>query len=159
MLTHAIARRLLRGLLLWLAATATIAAAAPIGPPTRPPNIVLIVADDLGYGDLGCYGQTIIRTPRLDAMAAQGLRMTDFHAGAPVCAPSRCTLITGRHSGHAFVRDNLEVQPEGQIALPARAVTLPGELRALGYATGATGKWGLGSPGSSGDPTNQGFDF
>jgi arylsulfatase A len=159
MLTHVRARRLLRALLLWIAVPATIAAAAPIEPSTRPPNIILIVADDLGYGDLGCYGQAIIRTPRLDAMAAQGLRLTDFHAGAPVCAPSRCTLITGRHSGHAFVRDNLEVQPEGQIALPAGTVTLPGELRALGYATGATGKWGLGSPGSSGDPTKQGFDF
>jgi arylsulfatase A-like enzyme len=84
--------------------------------PQRQPNIVLIVADDLGWAELGCYGQTKIRTPRLDALAAQGMRFTQFYAGAPVCAPSRCTLLTGLHNGHTPVRDNFEVQPEGQMA-------------------------------------------
>src|SRR5262245_30566085 len=75
------------------------------------PNIVFILADDLGRGDLGCYGQARIRTPNLDRMAAEGMRFTRFYAGSPVCAPSRCTLMTGKHTGHAFIRDNREVQP------------------------------------------------
>jgi len=125
--------------------------------PSRP-NVVLIVADDLGYGELGCYGQTKIATPNLDRLAAQGLRFTQFYAGAPVCAPSRCVLLTGLHSGHAFVRDNVEVQPEGQLALPEGTFTLARGLDSAGYATGLVGKWGLGAPGSSGTPEKQGFD-
>ena len=125
--------------------------------PARP-NVVLIVADDLGYGELGCYGQEKIATPNLDRLAAEGLRFTQFYAGAPVCAPSRCVLLTGLHSGHAFVRDNVEVQPEGQLALPAGTFTLARALDSAGYATGLVGKWGLGAPGSSGTPEKQGFD-
>ena len=122
------------------------------------PNVVLVVADDLGYGELGCYGQEQIVTPNLDRLASEGLRFTQFYAGAPVCAPSRCVLLTGLHSGHAFVRDNVEVQPEGQLALAAETFTLARGLDSAGYATGLVGKWGLGAPGSSGTPEKQGFD-
>jgi arylsulfatase A len=124
----------------------------------RKPNIVLILADDLGYSQLGCYGETKIRTPHIDRLAAEGTRFTQAYSGSPVCAPSRCVLLTGRHTGHAHVRDNLEIQPEGQTPLPAGTPTLPRSLRAAGYATGLVGKWGLGFPGSSGEPLAQGFD-
>lgn len=139
------------------ALAAALLVASPQDTP-RPPNIVLIVADDLGWGELGCYGQEKIRTPRIDQLAREGLRFTQYYAGAPVCAPSRCTLLTGLHSGHAFVRDNREVQPEGQLALPDEAVTLAEVLREAGYATGGFGKWGLGAPGSEGAPERQGFE-
>ena len=122
------------------------------------PNLIFIIADDLGYGDLGCYGQTRIRTPNIDLLAAQGMRFTQHYAGNAVCAPSRCVLMTGKHPGRAYVRNNREVQPEGQVPLPADTVTLPKLLQKHGYATGAFGKWGLGSPGSTGDPLHQGFD-
>lgn len=123
----------------------------------RPPNVVLIVADDLGWGELGCYGQEKIRTPRIDALAAQGVRFTQFYSGAPVCAPSRCVLLTGKHNGHGAVRDNFEVQPEGQMDLPASEVTLAEVLSERGYATGCFGKWGLSTPDSEGHPNAQGF--
>ena len=129
-----------------------------------PPNIVLILADDLGYGELGCYGQTKIRTPHLDALAAEGMRFTDHHSGSPVCAPSRCVLMTGLHTGHSFIRGNKEMggwgpdEPEGQLPLPAGTPTLARILQARGYATGAFGKWGLGGPDSTGHPNRQGFD-
>lgn len=122
------------------------------------PNFILIVADDLGYGELGCYGQRKIKTPHLDQLAAQGLRFTQHYAGNNVCAPSRCSLLTGLHPGHAFIRDNREVRPEGQFPLPAGTVTLPSLLKAAGYRTGCIGKWGMGGPGSTGDPLRQGFD-
>jgi arylsulfatase A-like enzyme len=122
------------------------------------PNIVFILADDLGYGDLGCFGQTKIRTPTLDRMAAEGMRFTHHYSGNAVCAPSRCVLMTGQHPGHAFIRDNREIQPEGQFPLPKSAVTLARLLHDQGYATGGFGKWGLGGPGSTGDPLVQGFD-
>lgn len=122
------------------------------------PNIVLVLADDLGYAQLGCYGETRIRTPHIDRLAAEGTRFTRAYSGSPVCAPSRCVLLTGKHTGHAHVRDNLEIQPEGQAPLPAGTATLPGLLRGEGYATGLVGKWGLGFPGSEGDPLRQGFD-
>src|SRR5947208_4122760 len=93
------------------------------------PNVIFILADDLGYGDLGCYGQTKIKTPNLDRMAREGLRFTQFYCGNAVCAPSRCVLMTGKHSGHAYIRTNKEVQPEGQEPIPADTVTLPGLLR------------------------------
>jgi arylsulfatase len=125
----------------------------------RKPNIVFIMADDLGFAELGCYGQQKIKTPHLDRMAARGLRFTQFYAGSPVCAPSRCVLLTGRHGGHAYIRSNTEVKPEGQRPIPEGTVTLARLLREAGYATGAVGKWGLGPPGSSGDPLKQGFDF
>ena len=123
------------------------------------PNIVLILADDLGYGEVGCYGQKKIRTPNLDRMAAEGMRFLQFYAGAPVCAPSRCVLLTGKHLGHAAIRDNSEVQPEGQWPLPAEEITIAELLKKRGYATAAIGKWGLGPPHSSGDPNAQGFDL
>jgi arylsulfatase A-like enzyme len=126
--------------------------------PSRPPNIVFIMADDLGYGDIGPYGQTKIHTPRLDEMAREGTRFTRFYAGSPVCAPSRSTLMTGENTGHTPIRGNHEVLPIGQLPLPDSAVTLAEVLKARGYATGAFGKWGLGGPGSEGVPTKQGFD-
>lgn len=123
------------------------------------PNFVFILADDLGWGELGCYGQQKIRTPNLDRMAAEGIRFTQFYCGSPVCAPSRCVLLTGKHSGHAYIRDNSEVQPEGQLPIPDEEVTLAELLKAEGYVTGIIGKWGLGPPQSTGDPLRQGFDF
>ena len=122
------------------------------------PNIVYILADDLGYGELGCYGQQKIRTPRLDALAAQGMRFSQHYTGAPVCAPARCVLMTGKHSGRTTIRDNREHKPEGQEPIGGAEVTLAEMLREQGYATGGFGKWGLGFPGSEGDPLAQGFD-
>ncbi|HNQ89593.1 MAG TPA: arylsulfatase [Verrucomicrobiota bacterium] len=125
---------------------------------TPPPNIVFVVADDLGYGDLGCNGQQHIRTPHLDRLAAEGMRLTRHYAGNAVCAPSRCVLMTGLHPGHAPVRDNREARPEGQWPLPEGTATVARLLQLRGYVTGAFGKWGLGGPGSTGDPLRQGFD-
>lgn len=133
--------------------------AQPAKTTARPPNIIFILADDLGYGDLGSYGQKKIRTPNLDRMAAEGMRFTQFYAGSPVCAPSRCVLMTGKHGGHAFIRNNREVQPEGQWPIPASEVTIPELLKSKGYATGGFGKWGLGFIGSEGAPHKQGFDL
>ena len=148
-------RGLLPGLLVGcLLAFGTVAASKP----SPPPNLVFILADDLGYGDLGAYGQTKIATPNLDRLAAGGMRFTRHYSGNAVCAPSRCVLLTGRHPGHAWIRNNSEVQPEGQRPLPAGTPTLARLLQARGYATGAFGKWGLGGPGSEGDPLRQGFD-
>lgn len=124
----------------------------------RPPNVVMIVADDLGYQEVGCYGQRKIRTPRVDQLAGQGMRLLRHYAGNAVCAPSRCVLLTGKHPGHAAIRDNRPAPPEGQFPLPLAEVTIAEALRARGYATGAFGKWGLGGPGSSGDPLSRGFD-
>jgi arylsulfatase A-like enzyme len=126
--------------------------------PARKPSIIYILADDLGYGDLGCYGQDHFSTPNLDRLAAGGVRFTRHYAGCTVCAPSRSVLMTGLHTGHTPIRGNREVQPEGQVPLPASAVTLAEMLKSAGYVTGAFGKWGLGYPGSEGDPLNQGFD-
>ena len=122
------------------------------------PNIVLIMADDLGYSELGSYGQKLIQTPHLDQLAKQGMRFTRNYAGNAVCAPSRCVLMTGKHPGHAWVRNNSEVKPEGQRPIPESEVTIAEILQSAGYVTGAFGKWGLGNPGSVGDPNNQGFD-
>lgn len=125
---------------------------------STPPNIVFILADDLGYGDIGSYGQTKIRTPNLDKLATHGMRFTQHYAGSPVCAPSRCVLMTGKHPGHASVRNNREIKPEGQFPIPAEEVTLAEVLKKHGYTTGAFGKWGLGGPGTIGEPLKQGFD-
>ena len=122
------------------------------------PNIVFILADDLGYGDLSCYGQERFATPNIDRLAAEGLLFTQHYAGSTVCAPSRSALLTGLHTGHTYIRGNREVRPEGQWPLPDSIVTLPELLRGAGYVTGAFGKWGLGFPGSSGAPRAQGFD-
>ena len=128
------------------------------------PNIIYIMADDLGYGQVGCYGQKMILTPRLDQMAKEGLRLTDYYAGTAVCAPSRCALMTGRHVGHTYIRGNKEIQKNdqhegGQEPIPASTITVAEKFKEAGYATGLVGKWGLGYPGSEGDPLKQGFDF
>ena len=126
------------------------------------PNVILILADDLGFGDLGCYGQKKIKTPHIDRIAAEGMRFTSAYSGNAVCAPSRCCLMTGKHPGHAFVRNNGQWKPNvqwsGQIPLPEGTVTLPKLFKEKGYATGAMGKWGLGSPENTGDPAKQGID-
>jgi len=143
-----------------LGTAALVGGLAALGrtPARRKPNIVLIVADDLGYAELGCYGQRRIRTPHLDRLAKQGMRFTQAYSGNAVCAPSRCVLMTGLHPGHAVVRNNRGMKPEGQYPIPASAATLGEVLKKQGYATGAFGKWGLGGPGSAGDPLKQGFD-
>ncbi len=137
----------------------------------RLPNIVYILADDLGYAELGCYGQTLIKTPNIDRLAAEGMRFTQHYCGNAVCAPSRCVLMTGRHPGHAHVRSNgnpkglahLRKQYgwefPGQNPLPSAEVTVAEMLRQRGYATAAIGKWGLGHVGTTGDPNKQGFDL
>ena len=143
------------------AATVLVAsAAAPVSlKAADKPNIIYILADDLGYGDVGCYGQTEIKTPNIDRLAADGLRFTDHYAGSTVCAPSRCSLMTGLHTGHTYIRGNRAVQPMGQEPLPQDTVTVAGLLKKAGYATALVGKWGLGAPGSTGIPNNQGFDY
>ena len=142
---------------LLLAPLAALHAADAPKPPAKP-NIIFILADDLGYADIGCYGQTKIRTPNIDRMAAEGMRFTQHYTGNAVCAPSRCVLMTGLHPGHAYVRNNRSLKPEGQEPLPPGTVTLPRLLQAGGYATGGFGKWGLGIAGSGGEPSLQGFD-
>ncbi len=122
------------------------------------PNIIFILADDLGYGDVGFNGQTKFSTPNIDRLASEGMVFTNHYSGSTVCAPSRSTIMTGLHTGHTYIRGNREVRPEGQWPLPDSIVTLPEMLKSEGYITGAYGKWGLGFPGSEGDPTNQGFD-
>ncbi len=123
------------------------------------PNIILILADDLGIGDLGCYGQKILKTPHIDRLAAEGTRFLNAYAGAMVCAPSRCTLMTGYHLGHATVRDNWEIYPEGQYPLAERDITVASVLKRAGYATGICGKWGLGGPDTRSTPNKAGYDF
>src|SRR6056297_4167707 len=114
------------------------------------PNIVFILADDLGYRELGCFGQQKIQTPHLDALAKEGMRLTQHYSGNAVCAPSRCVLLTGKHPGHATVRNNRSTPPEGQHPIPDSEITLAELLQQQGYVTGAFGKWGLGGPDSSG---------
>ncbi|HZG26675.1 MAG TPA: arylsulfatase [Chitinophagaceae bacterium] len=126
--------------------------------PQTKPNIVLIVADDLGYGDLSCYGQQKFNTPNIDQLAAGGMRFTQFYAGTTVCAPSRSSLLSGQHSGHTYIRGNKEALPEGQEPIPDSVFTLAENLQKSGYVTGAFGKWGLGFVGSPGDPNKQGFN-
>lgn len=139
------------------------------------PNIIYILADDLGYAELGCYGQQKIETPNIDALAAQGKRFTQHYSGTAVSAPSRCVLLTGKHTGHAYIRGNDEVASrgdvwsheamlkdstlEGQLPVPASTITIPKLLKKAGYATACVGKWGLGYPGSVSTPNKMGFDF
>jgi len=122
------------------------------------PNIVYIMADDLGYGDIGVNGQEIITTPNIDRMASEGLMFSQHYSGSTVCAPSRCCLMTGMHTGHAAVRGNRPMRPEGQVPMPEGTTTVVGLLKDAGYVTGMFGKWGLGGPGSVTDPMNTGFD-
>jgi arylsulfatase A-like enzyme len=132
---------------------ATAAAAAPR------PNVIFILSDDLGYGDLGCFGQKLIQTPNIDRLAAEGMRFTQAYAGSTVCAPSRCTLMTGKHTGHCYVRGNKEIQPEGQVPMPADTFTSAHLMKKAGYTTGIIGKWGLGKPDSESIPTKMGVDY
>ena len=130
----------------WLPAQAARAADTP-----KPPNIVFILADDLGYGDLGCYGQKKIQTPHIDQLAKEGMRFTQCYAGCTVCAPSRCCLMTGKHTGHAIVR--------GNGLFPMTDTTIAELLKAAAYKTAVIGKWGLGEPGTDGVANKRGFDY
>lgn len=123
------------------------------------PNIIYIMADDLGYGDVGVYGSKHIKTPNIDKMAEQGMMFTRHYAGSPVCAPSRCMLMTGKHSGNAIIRGNMQVEPSGQLALPAEEITVAELLKEAGYTTAMIGKWGLGIQHTEGEPDKQGFDY
>ncbi len=123
------------------------------------PNIIFIMADDLGYGDLGSYGGSRIQTPNLDKMAGDGIRFLNHYAGTSVCAPARSALMTGLHTGHTQVRGNLQWEPYGQRPLQENTVTLASSLKEAGYYTAMVGKWGLGVEGTSGDPLKQGFDY
>jgi arylsulfatase A-like enzyme len=138
---------------LCLSALPMVAAAQADVAPKRKPNIVFILADDLGYGDLGCYAQERIRTPNIDRMAAQGMRFTQCYAGCTVCAPSRCSLMTGLHTGHCTIRGNANVP------LRAQDRTVAEVLKEGGYATALIGKWGLGEANSTGAPNKKGFDY
>jgi arylsulfatase A len=122
------------------------------------PNVIYILADDLGYGDLSCYGQEKFATPNIDKLAKEGMLFTQHYSGAPVCAPSRSALLTGLHTGHTVIRGNKGVKPEGEYPLPKSTFTIAELLKTKGYSTGVFGKWGLGYPGSEGDPLQQGFD-
>ncbi|MBS3772089.1 MAG: sulfatase-like hydrolase/transferase, partial [Bacteroidales bacterium] len=139
------------------------------------PNIVYILTDDLGYGDVGCYGQDKIETPNIDELAEEGILFTQHYSGSPVSAPARCVLLTGKHTGHSYIRSNdplgergdvwdfekASKDPglEGQRPIPGETVTIGEVLQEAGYTTGCVGKWGLGPPMSEGAPNNQGFDF
>jgi len=136
---------------------ATSAAASFAPAPT--PNIIFIMADDLGYGELGCYGQKIIQTPNIDRLAAEGMRFTQFYAGCTVCAPSRSVLMTGLHMGHTTVRGNAGAANPSAQTLRAGDVTFARVVHDAGYATGLIGKWGLGLSGEEGEPFRQGFDY
>lgn len=142
---------LLLGLLGVLGAFVMLRKEKPSVAPAKP-NIIFILADDLGYGDLGSYGQKLIKTPNLDKMAANGMKFTDFYTGNTVCAPSRCALMTGKHMGHAYIRGN------GEIPLRAEDVIIPMQLKTTGYRTGIFGKWGLGVKGTAGEPQLKGWD-
>lgn len=134
--------------------------------PAAPPNIIFIMVDDLGYGDLGVYGQPWIQTPRLDQMAEEGMRFTDVYAGSPICAPARSSLMTGQHTGTTRVRGNFGTPGFGvqdqwgnwRVPLEPSDITIANVLQGAGYVTGITGKWGLGEPGTGGIPNAQGFD-
>jgi arylsulfatase A-like enzyme len=141
-----------------LLVTLLLALALPSFAQTRP-NIIFILADDLGYGELGSYGQKLIQTPHLDRMAAEGIRFTQFYAGSTVCAPSRSVLMTGQHLGFTTVRGNAGARGGAAQTLRADDVTVAKVLQQAGYATALIGKWGLGEPGTTGEPGKQGFDY
>lgn len=133
-----------------------MAAVAARAQDDRKPNIVFLLADDLGYGDLGCFGQQVIQTPNIDRLAAEGVRCTSVYAGSTVCAPSRCCLMTGYHTGHALVRNN--GGPGGRPPLGEADLTVGELLQEAGYRTGCFGKWALGEAGSTGTASKKGFD-
>lgn len=150
--------------LLLVLAVGWLGIVAPVVAQAQRPNVVFILADDLGWGEVGCYGQEKIPTPHIDRLAAEGMRFTQHYSGAPVCAPSRCVLLTGQHLGRAQIRGNKQAKVhfpefnEGQYPVREDTVTIAKWLQQAGYRTGAFGKWGLGPVGSSGDPNRQGFD-
>ncbi len=146
-MTQHLLRRLIAALFCGLAVCTNSVAA------DQRPNIIWIMTDDLGYGDLGCFGQTRIQTPSIDRLSAEGMRLTDFYAGCTVCRPSRLVLWTGQHTGHTAISSNA-----GYVFKPSD-VTVMELLQQAGYATGGVGKWAMGSPGSGGEPTRNGFDF
>jgi arylsulfatase A len=143
-----------------LAALASLSWAQLVSATDPKPNIILIMVDDLGYADISPYGQRKIQTPHLARLAERGMILTQYYAGVSVCAPSRSSLVEGLHTGHAFIRGNKQNDPVGgQWPLPENTVTIAKVLQAAGYATGMIGKWGLGNPGTTGDPLKQGWDF
>ncbi|HVL15766.1 MAG TPA: arylsulfatase, partial [Gemmata sp.] len=149
----------MRAFLLSLTLAIAVPAAAGAADPPRKPNVVLILADDLGYGDLGCYGQKKIQTPNLDRLAAEGVRFTQVYAGSTVCAPSRCALMTGLHTGHCRTRGNGGGGgPRSNVPLAPEDVCVAELLKKAGYRTALIGKWGLGEERSTGIPTRKGFD-
>ncbi len=130
------------------------------------PNVIYILADDMGYGELGCYGQQKILTPNIDKLAGEGIKFTQHYVGTPVCAPSRCNLLTGRNSGHAYIRGNVGLMPyqenvnePGSFPIPETLSTLGELFKKAGYTNGVIGKWGLGNYDNGGDPQKHGFDF
>lgn len=129
------------------------------GQKTSKPNIIFIFADDLGYGDIECYGQQKIETPNIDKLAQRGMKFTQFYSGSTVCAPSRSSFLTGLHTGHTAIRGNVSYPPEGQTPIPDSVITFVNLLQQNGYATAAFGKWGLGYITTSGDPNKKGFDM
>jgi arylsulfatase A len=150
-------KRLTTGFLLVLAAVWTLDSPAA-KQRAQLPNILLIQADDLGYGDLSAYGQSHFATPSLDGLAREGIRFTQYYSGSTVCAPSRAALMTGRHTGHTSIRGNGGL-PDGDVPLPDDDVTIAEVLRGAGYRTAIVGKWGMGQPGTAGMPGRQGFDY
>ncbi len=161
--------------ILWVSLAAFAMSCVSGDKPSPKPNIIYILADDLGYGELGAFGQQKIETPHIDHLAKEGMKFTQHYAGAPVCAPSRCVLLTGKHMGHALVRGNDEWRErgavwdyvamikdstlEGQRPIPKGTVTIGTLLQGAGYKTAVVGKWGLGAPNTEGIPNEQGFDF
>ena len=131
----------------------------------KKPNIIYIYADDLGYAEIGPYGQKKIKTPNLDKLAKEGMKFTQHYTSTPVCAPARCMLMTGKHGGHSYIRGNYEMGgfPDsleaGQMPLPEGTFTIPKMLKEAGYVTALTGKWGLGMNNTTGSPLKQGFDY
>ena len=148
----------LSGYLVGTAAAATLVSCGAAKAPESRPNVIYIMADDLGYADITPYGQQLIETPNIERLAAQGMLLTQCYAGCTVSAPSRASLMTGLHTGHTYVRGNYEIDPEGQCPMPAGTYTLGTLFSNAGYVTGAFGKWGLGYPGSESVPSKVGFD-
>lgn len=148
----------MRGLVIPVAVMFAATGGAPAAEPGQKPNVVFVLSDDLAQGDVGCYGQKLIKTPRLDAMAKEGTRFTQAYCGTSVCAPSRTALMIGKHMGHSPIRANREIQPEGQKPLPAGTYTVAKLFKDNGYATACVGKWGMGMFDTAGSPLKVGFD-
>jgi arylsulfatase A-like enzyme len=144
--------------IVFLAIICLLVACANVMAENRKPNFIFILSDDIAQGDLGCYGQELIQTPRLDQMAREGTRFMQGYCGTSVCAPSRSSFFTGLHTGHCPVRGNYEVASEGQLPLPDKTVTIAEVAKSAGYATSTFGKWGMGYFDSSGSPFKQGVD-